>query len=252
MSKLFGAVIVGDEILSGRRADKHLAFIAQTLNERGLTLAWARYIGDDLAAQRALYRDTLASGACVFSFGGIGATPDDHTRLAAAQAAGLELLQHPEATALIEARFGASAYPHRVKMAQLPAGSTLIPNPVNQVAGFSLGQHHFLPGFPEMAWPMARWVLDQHYAGLGEARQTVSFIVPDAKEGDLISLMESFVAAHPTLAFSCLPSYGNARHAGPHIEFSLSGPPAAAEAASATWAATLAAAGYTILRPAGS
>lgn len=247
MSLVFGAVIVGDEILSGRRADKHLAFIAHELTSRGLALAWARYVGDQLSAQTALYRNTMASGAVVFSFGGIGATPDDHTRQAAAAAAGLPLLQHPEATALIEQRFGDTAWPHRVKMAQLPAGATLIPNPINQVAGFSISQHHFLPGFPEMAWPMAAWVLDSDYADMGETRLTISFTVPDAKEGDLIGLMEDFVTQHPTLAFSCLPSYGNARQAGPHIEFSISGEPSAAGLAAAALQAALQTLQYRVI-----
>lgn len=244
MSIVFGAVIVGDEILSGRRADKHLAFVAKTLNDRGLTLAWVRYIGDDPNAQAQLYTETLAGEAIVFSFGGIGATPDDHTRQAAATAAGVGLEQHSEATALIETKFGETAYPNRVKMAQLPTGSILIPNPINQVAGFSLKHHHFLPGFPEMAWPMAEWVLDHYYAGQGEIRQTVSFIVPDAKEGDLIDLMEAFVSQHPTLRFSSLPSYGNNRYAQPHIEFSVSGTPDVAQKAASELQNALIARGY--------
>lgn len=231
MVTAFGVVIVGDEILSARRNDKHLAFISQLLAERGLPLRWARYIGDDPEAQASLYRETLASGCSVFSFGGIGATPDDHSRQAAAQAAGVALVQHAEATALIEERFGEAAYPHRVRMAQLPDGCTLIPNPVNQIAGFSVGNHHFLPGFPDMAWPMARWVLDQYYAGLGVKQARFGLLVPNAKEGDLITLMETLVTNYPDLGFSCLPSYGNARHAGPHIEFSLSGEAGSAEQA---------------------
>ncbi|HEY9102549.1 competence/damage-inducible protein A [Chitinimonas sp.] len=240
----FGVVIVGDEILSGRRSDKHLAFISQLLAERGLPLRWARYVGDDAAAQAQLYRETMASGCEVFSFGGIGATPDDHSRQAAATAAGLALVQHPAATALIEQRFGEAAYPNRIRMAQLPDGCSLIPNPVNQIAGFTLGRHHFLPGFPDMAWPMARWVLDQHYAGKGVAQTRQSLLVPGAKEGDLIPLMETLVASYPGLGFSCLPSYGNARHAGLHIEFSLSGEAAAVQQACAWLEAELLQRGY--------
>ncbi|QNM94958.1 competence/damage-inducible protein A [Chitinimonas koreensis] len=252
MSPSFGAVIVGDEILSGRREDKHLAALARELNGRGLTLSWARYVGDDPAAQAALYRETLQGDAIVFSFGGIGATPDDHTRASVAAAAGVALIQHPEATALIEARFGEAARPHRIRMAQLPDGCTLIPNPVNQVAGFTLGRHHFVPGFPDMAWPMLRWVLDTHYAGLGEARTTLGFIVPGAKEGDLIETMERMVAAHPEVRLSCLPSYGNARHAGPHIEFSFTGAPEAARTASDALRAALAERGYATLAAPGA
>ena len=86
-----GLVIVGDEILSGKREDKHLAKVIALLGQRGLTLAWAQYAGDDRAALVELYRRTFASGEVVFSCGGIGSTPDDHTRQAAAAALGVPL-----------------------------------------------------------------------------------------------------------------------------------------------------------------
>jgi molybdopterin-biosynthesis enzyme MoeA-like protein len=243
MSRI-GAVIVGDEILSGRRADKHLHWLAQTLSARGLSLAWARFVADVRVEQVELYRETLQSGDTVFSFGGIGATPDDHTRAAAAEAAGRALVRHPDAVALIEGRFGDAAHPHRIRMAELPEGCTLIPNPVNQIPGFSLGRHHFLPGFPEMAWPMVGTILDRDFASHTQTRAREGLIVPEGKEGDLIDLMEALVARWPALNFSCLPSYGNDRYAGPHLEFTLTGEAAEAAAARAWLADTLTARGY--------
>ena len=127
-------------------------------------LDWARYEGDDRDALTAALRETFARGDIVFGFGGVGATPDDHTRQAAAAALGVPLERHPEAVAAIEAQFGAAAYPHRVLMAEFPAGATIIPNPVNRVASFSVRDHHFFPGFPQMAWPMLDWVLATRYA----------------------------------------------------------------------------------------
>jgi len=98
-----GALIIGDEILSGKRQDKHLSHLIAALAARGLRLAWARYEGDDRARLAAVLRDSFAHGDVVFSFGGVGATPDDHTRQAAAAALGLPLVRHPEAVAAIEA-----------------------------------------------------------------------------------------------------------------------------------------------------
>ena len=96
-----GLIIVGDEILSGRRQDKHLAKVIEILAARGLALAWARYLGDDRAAIADALRQAFASGDLVFSCGGIGATPDDHTRQSAAAALGRPLQLHPEARTLI-------------------------------------------------------------------------------------------------------------------------------------------------------
>ena len=79
-------LIIGDEILSGKRADKHLPKAIELLSARGLQLAYAHYLGDDPARITAALSHAFASGDAVFSFGGIGATPDDHTRQCAAAA----------------------------------------------------------------------------------------------------------------------------------------------------------------------
>ncbi|WP_148716008.1 competence/damage-inducible protein A [Chitinolyticbacter meiyuanensis] len=218
----FQLFIIGDEILEGRRQDKHFSAVLERLLARGHGLAGVRYLPDDRDGLTAAFAETLSVGAHVISCGGIGATPDDHTRQALALAANVALELHAEAAAFIVARSGDAAYPHRIRMAEFPLGAQLIPNPVNQVAGCSYRHHHLLPGFPEMAWPMLEWVLDHLYRP-GEAPQKRSLIVPDAREGDLIALMEQLVDNHPALRFSCLPSFGNARHAGVHLEFTLTG-----------------------------
>ncbi|MFM7972357.1 MAG: molybdopterin-binding protein, partial [Betaproteobacteria bacterium] len=91
----FGLIIVGDEILSGKRQDKHLPKVIELLTTRGLQLSWARYVGDERERITAVIRDAHASVDVVFSCGGIGATPDDHTRQCAAAALGLGLALHP-------------------------------------------------------------------------------------------------------------------------------------------------------------
>src|SRR6201996_1345708 len=136
-----GALIIGDEILSGRRQDKHLPKLIELLGARGLSLAWADYIGDDPERIVATLRRTFASGDIVFSTGGIGATPDDHTRQCAAKALGVELVLHPEAAELIRARIRDTAKQagkpveletpenlHRLNMGTFPQGARIIPN----------------------------------------------------------------------------------------------------------------------------
>ncbi|HQS57759.1 MAG: competence/damage-inducible protein A [Gallionellales bacterium 35-53-114] len=206
----FGAIIIGDEILSGKRQDGHFRHTVETLAKRGLALNWCRIIGDDPALIIETLRQTYAGNDIVFCFGGIGATPDDHTRQCAAKAAEVPLLRHPEAVAEIEARFGAEAYPHRITMADMPQGSQIIPNPFNRIPGVSFRQHHFLPGFPQMAWPMMEWVLDTHYPQLRkQAPDTEAIItVYDTLENSLIDLMNEFVRRYPEVRFSSLPHIG--------------------------------------------
>ncbi|OOG24138.1 competence/damage-inducible protein A [Thioalkalivibrio denitrificans] len=203
-----GALIIGDEILSGKRLDRHQTFLMGTLARRGLQLDWVRLVGDDEDLLVRSFRETLSGGDLVFCFGGIGATPDDLTRPCFARAAGVELAHHPEAVALIEKRFGESAYPNRIRMAELPLGCALIPNPVNQVPGFSLRDHHCVPGFPNMAWPMVEWVLDTHYAHLASyvVRVEHLLVLHDAAESELVPLMEVMVERFPDVRLSSLPS----------------------------------------------
>lgn len=106
-----GLLIIGDELLDGRRQDRHLAHMIEALGGRGLEPAWCLVCGDDPGLLTDTLRRTLETSDIVFCFGGIGATPDDCTRECAAHAAGVGLCRHPAAATLIESRFGEAAYP---------------------------------------------------------------------------------------------------------------------------------------------
>ncbi len=219
---MFGAFIIGDEILSGKRQDKHFPKVVALLKARGLSLGWSMYLPDEPEVITAALSSTLAREDIVFCFGGIGATPDDHTRQCAAKAAGVELALHPDAKREIEARFGAEAYPKRIEMGVFPAGSRIIPHPYKPVPGFSYAHHHFFPGFPEMAWPMMEWVLDNEYPQLHNQRPAVdvAIVVKDAGESQLIDLMNACIARYPGVKLFSLPSF---TPAGRRIELGVKG-----------------------------
>ena len=232
-TRTFAALIIGDEILSGKRQDKHLGKVIETLQARGLSLAYANYIGDEPARITTTLKQTLATDHIVFSFGGIGATPDDYTRQCAAAALGVELHRHPEAVAEMAARPNFELTDNRLKMAEFPIGSTIIPNPYNRIAAFSCGDHHFLPGFPEMAWPMMAWVLDTRYPALFNqvAFAEEIIVIERAGESDLIDAMNRIVAAYPTTKLSSLPQFVPSASGGRIIELSIRGDPQAVPAA---------------------
>jgi molybdopterin-biosynthesis enzyme MoeA-like protein len=207
----FGLIVIGDEVLNGDRTDKHLAAFKERLGSRGHGLAWYWMLPDEPGLLIEHLRFSMGLGGPVFVCGGIGATPDDHTRACVAAAAGVALARHPEAAALIEGRFGEAAYPLRIRMADLPAGCALVPNPVNQVPGFSLHRHWFLPGFPQMAWPMADWVLDRHYPS-ADPLEEASLRVIGVPESQLIPLMEELGRRFPTLKLFSLPHLGESPH----------------------------------------
>ena len=239
----FGLVVIGDEILSGKRADKHLPKLVELLRARGLQLSYADYVGDAPERITATLKRAFASGDAVFSCGGIGATPDDHTRACAAQALGVELLLHPQAQVLIRQRIEEIAleqsqpyepdHPdniHRLNMGVFPLGASLIPNPYNKIPGFtclskgSAGAVHFVPGFPVMAWPMMEWVLENCYAASFNQATWLeqSVIVFGAMEAALTPLMQRIEHEFPRIRVFSLPSVDHPQW-GRHIELGIKG-----------------------------
>jgi len=215
-----GLIIIGDEILSGKRKDSHLAKFIELLTERGMQLSWAQYLGDDREQLTARLREAFASGDLVVSCGGIGATPDDHTRQAAAAALGRPLALHPEARELIWQRIQQMAaeqgqtvtqdHPdsvRRFEMGVFPEDAGIVPNPFNKIPGFFVGNVHFVPGFPVMAHPMMAWVLDRYpqlHRKLGVIER--SLIVQGAMEASLTPLMESVETQFAGIKVFSLPS----------------------------------------------
>ena len=250
MTPAFGLIIVGDEILSGKRADKHLAKVIELLAARGLALSYADYVGDDRPRITAALQRAFASSDIVFSCGGIGATPDDHTRQCAAAALQRPLVLHPEAKRLITERMqdvaleqGEAFDPdradnlHRLNMGVFPEGARIIPNPYNKIPGFSCdgpggGMVHFVPGFPVMAWPMVDWAL-QHYCAPWFNQQPQmerSVVLYGAMEAALTPLMERVEAGHPGIKVFSLPSVDHPVH-GRHVELGVKGAAALVPAA---------------------
>jgi molybdopterin-biosynthesis enzyme MoeA-like protein len=243
---VFGALIIGDELLVGKREDKHLGFLIGALKKRGLRLAWAQYLGDEPARLRAALERTFASDDVVFSFGGIGATPDDHTRQCAAAALKVGLALHPEAEREIRARFpGMEVTPQRLAMGEFPQGAAIIPNPVNRIPGFSVREHHFVPGFPQMAWPMVEWVLDNRYRDRFDSQVwgEASMLVFEAGESQLIPAMQAVEAAFPGIKVFSLPSMGP-KGERIHVELGVRGPPDTVRVAMAALRAEVGKAGF--------
>jgi len=241
----FGLIVVGDEIVSGKRQDRHFARVVEMLRGRGLSLAWAHFIGDDRAAIAALLRRTFAGEDVVFCCGGIGATPDDHTRQAAAAALGVELVLHPQAAELIAQRIAEMAAEsggsadlslpenrQRLKMGEFPVGAEILPNPFNRIPGFAVGRHFFVPGFPVMAWPMIESVLDSRFADRfhRDPRGERSFLVFGLAESTITPLMERIEHDYADVRVFSLPSVGE-DGGRRHIELGVRGPAPAVDQA---------------------
>lgn len=232
----FGLIVIGDEILSGKREDKHFPRVREIMAARGLQLAWVSYLGDDRRRIADTLAHSFASEDIVFSAGGIGATPDDHTRAAAAEALGVQLELNPEARELIAGRMrevNQPLTPERLGMGEFPLGAEIIPNPFNRIPGFSIRHHHFVPGFPVMAWPMIEWVLDTHYRHLFNTQAEVerSLMVNGLAEGTLTPLMVEIEAAWPGIRVFSLPHMDVEKRLAYRIELGVKGDRARIDAA---------------------
>ncbi len=199
----FFALIIGTEILNRRRTDKHFDFVTKALAQKGYKLSGSFIIEDDPALiVQTIKFIASQSNPVLFSFGGIGSTPDDYTRKCAAIALkDGQLPVHEEAKQIIEEKLGDNAYPHPIKMAQLPKGAKLLHNPVNKMPAFSLDERYFLmPGFPKMSHPMVENILTKLIPEQRKYyRHTLTAL---CKENELIEVMEKMPKE---VEFSSLP-----------------------------------------------
>lgn len=199
----FFVLIIGTEILNRRREDAHFDFVSKALAQKGHKLTGSFTIEDDPALiVQTIQFIASQENAVLFSFGGIGSTPDDHTRRCAAIALrDGELITHEEAKQIIVDTLGERAFPYSVRMAELPEGATLLENPVNKMPAFALDErYYFMPGFPEMSHPMVTNILEKIIPHTKETfRHTLTAL---CKENVFIELMEQMPDG---VEFSSLP-----------------------------------------------
>jgi molybdopterin-biosynthesis enzyme MoeA-like protein len=222
----FGLLTIGNEILDGRVTDRHFEYASSLLASRNLDLAYCMVLPDDIAVISTHISWAMDQPEPFFSCGGIGSTPDDLTRQAAAEAVRVDIERHPEGESILRNRWGKEATDARLRMIDFPAGSVLIPNPVNQVPGFRIANGHFLPGFPEMAHPMMEWILDNWYE-IGQEKAAEKLVLTDVREADIVDVMKAFLAGHDDVSFSSLPKY---TETGCELHLGLRGAPAAVKA----------------------
>ncbi len=214
----FYAVIIGTEILNGRRTDKHFEFLKNELQKYGHELFASFIIKDDTALMKRTYKMIKEDpNAVMFSFGGIGSTPDDLTRKIAAEVfRDSPLVTNKQFKQDIIDKFAQEAYPHRIHMADLPPNAALLHNPVNNMSGFSLDERFFfVPGFPSMAHPMLRDVIKKYFNKSNKKyRYTLK---AKTSENTLISVMQE-LPKH--IELSSLPIFIDSK---PNVELSLAG-----------------------------
>ena len=203
-------LLIGDEILSGRTKDKNLGYIADFLTALGIDLEEARVVGDEEAAIVAAVNELRGRYSYLFTTGGIGPTHDDITADAIAKAFGVPIDHDPAAVALLQAFFseiGREPNEARMRMARLPQGARMIPNPVSRAPGFQIGNVFVMAGIPAVMQAMLQELaprLSPHGAPMRSAAVTIR-----AGEGDIAAGLAAIQKAHPTVVIGSYPFQAN-------------------------------------------
>lgn len=202
MAKRVGIVILGDEVLKAEIKEANIAYMLPLLNEWGAEVALCAILPDHVPTVVRHLRAYLDETDLLILTGGIGPTPDDITRDAVAQAAGVRLVVHPEAKASLEAYYGDRINASRMLMAQVPEGATLIPNPLSAAPGFFVARMAAFPGIPRLLQEMFGWIRPL-VAGKPKFRIT---LVSDAPESAYAGIMGETQAAWPDVRIGSYPT----------------------------------------------
>ncbi|GAB4367612.1 MAG: molybdopterin-binding protein [Deltaproteobacteria bacterium] len=201
MGTRVGIVVLGDEVLGGEIRESNLGFLIPLLNGWGAEVALCAILPDEIetvARHLAAYR---AEAELLILTGGIGPTPDDITRDAVARVAGVPLVVHPEARALLERYYGDRINENRLLMARVPEGAELIPNPVSAAPGFYIAGMAAFPGIPRLLHEMIGW-LKPRVRGARPSRVT---LYSSAPESSYAGIMRDTVRAFPEVRVGSYP-----------------------------------------------
>jgi molybdenum cofactor synthesis domain-containing protein len=202
MGKRVGVVILGDEVLKAEIREANLAYILPLLNRWGAEVALCAILPDDVDVVVRHLRSYLEEADLLVLTGGIGPTPDDITRDAVARVAGVPLVVHPEARALLAEYYKERMNETRMLMAQVPQGATLIPNPVSAAPGFYIGRMAAFPGIPRLLQEMFGWVKPL-VEGRRKSRVT---LFSDSPESAFAGIMREAMDAFPDVRVGSYPT----------------------------------------------
>ena len=205
-------VVIGDEILSGRTQDKNVAQVATWLNEQGIRLAEVRVVPDDMERIGEAVNALRSAHDYVFTTGGIGPTHDDITVDAMAAAFGVPVIVHPDARQILEDYYRdrpGGLTEARLRMARVPEGAELIPNPTSGAPGVSIGNVFIMAGVPYIAASMLEALTGKLEGGRPVVSVTIGARAP---ESDVADLLRETEAAHPGVTIGSYPFFKDGRY----------------------------------------
>ena len=205
---------IGDELLSGRTKDRNIGHLADQLATVGIDLVEVRIVPDQLDAIVLAVNELRARATYCFTSGGIGPTHDDITADAVAAAFEVPCEHDTEALELLAAHYARTDREFttaRRRMARMPCGAVLIPNPVSVAPGFVVSNVYVMAGVPSVFQAMLAEVLPTIDHGAAVLSETVA-VPPSIGEGDLGEPLAAIDREHPNVAIGSYPKFEDGRH----------------------------------------
>jgi molybdenum cofactor synthesis domain-containing protein len=202
-------LVIGNEILSGRTQDANVAFIGRRCDELGIRLAEVRVIPDEEATIISHVNECRAKFDYLFTTGGIGPTHDDITSASVAGAFSVGLRRHPDAVMALESYYEPGKLnAARLRMADVPAGATLIENPISGAPGFQIGNVFVLPGVPAIMQVMFDGMSHRLSHGQPVLTETVT---TDLMEGAIAAGLGTIQDRYPDVGIGSYPFFRQGR-----------------------------------------
>lgn len=204
-------LVIGDEILSGRTQDKNIAQVAVWLNRQGIRLEEVRVVPDVQSRIAQAVNDLRATYDYLLTTGGIGPTHDDITVDSIAAAFGVPVIVHPKAREILEDYYASrgGVTDARLRMARVPEGAELIPNPTSGAPGVRMGNVFIMAGVPSIAAAMLEALDGKLEGGRPMISATVGAYAAESEVADLLRETEE---AHVGVAIGSYPFSKDGRY----------------------------------------
>jgi molybdenum cofactor synthesis domain-containing protein len=200
------ALVIGDEILSGKVDEANMAVLARALRSRGILLRRVVVVMDDVETIAEEVRALSRTHDWLFTSGGVGPTHDDVTIEAVARAFGVPVVASADMESLLRAHYGTRCLDGHLRMALVPEGASLEVNSEIAWPTIRLGNTWLLPGIPEVF----RAKLPVALAHLGGGPAFISRAVyVKMDEGELRPLLDRVVTAFADVAIGSYPKWGD-------------------------------------------
>jgi molybdopterin-biosynthesis enzyme MoeA-like protein len=201
------ALVIGDEILSGKVEEANVVILARTLRGLGILLRRVVVVMDDVHVIARDVRQLARAHDWLFTSGGVGPTHDDVTIEAVSQAFGVSIVSSPEMEAMVRGYYKDRCTEGHLRMALMPEGASLESTPELTWPIIRHQNTWLLPGIPEV-FRMKLAVVAARIGALGQLRPFVSHAVyVQMDEGTLTPLLERIVESYPDVAVGSYPKW---------------------------------------------